>query len=29
LIDALSDMQLSWPPADFDVDEQRERLART
>ena len=29
LLDALRSFELGWPPADYDVEEQRERLART
>ncbi len=29
LIEALEDMHLAWPPADFDVAEQRQRLAES
>ena len=29
LLRALEDMQLTWPPADFDVAEQRRRLAES
>ncbi|MCB0992650.1 MAG: hypothetical protein KDB16_16860, partial [Acidimicrobiales bacterium] len=28
LIEALNRMNLSWPPADFDVDDEKKRLAK-